>query len=114
LGKLLREIDFVRHEFVDDQCLLKSQDFGHNRRFNGDGTTDFAVMVIDRLKSTKNFELLVFNGPFPSKSAQPAFVQADQEGNALFFGPPRPKPYRLVVGPFESDNSAVLVPRIEC
>lgn len=79
--------------------------------FNGDGAIDFAVMVIDRFKSTKNFALLVFSGPLRSKSTQPAFIQADQEGDALFFGPPRPKPYRLVVGPFESDNSAILVPR---
>lgn len=78
--------------------------------FNGDGITNFAVMVIDQTKSTKNFELLVFNGPFQAGSKAPAFAQPGLEGDALFFGPPRPKPYRLVVGPFESDNAAILVP----
>jgi hypothetical protein len=28
----------------------------------------------------------------------------------MSFGPPRPKPYRIVVGPFESDNTSILVP----
>lgn len=78
--------------------------------FNGDGITDFAVVVIDTSKSVKNFELLVFNGPFGPQGKTPAFSQSGLEGDALFFGPPRPKPYRLVVGPFESDNSAILVP----
>ncbi len=79
--------------------------------FNGDGITDFAGVVIDKTKSLKNFELLVFNGPFQSGMKPPAFVQSGLEGDALFFGPPRPKPYRLVIGPFESDNTAILVPR---
>ena len=42
--------------------------------FNSDGVRDFAVVVIDRSKSAQNFVLLVFNGPFGSKSATPAFV----------------------------------------
>lgn len=79
--------------------------------FNGDGVPDFAVEVIDTSKSPQNFVLLVFNGPFRSESASPAFVKADVGGQALFFGPPRPKPYRLVIGPFESNNSAILLPR---
>jgi hypothetical protein len=79
--------------------------------FNGDGVSDFAVVVIDKTKSMKNFELLVFNGPFRNGMRAPAFVQSGLErGDALFFGPPRPRPYRLVVGPFESDNTAILVP----
>jgi hypothetical protein len=79
--------------------------------FNGDGVADFAIEVIDPSKSPLNFVLLVFNGPFRSESASPAFVKSDVGGQALFFGPPRPKPYRLVIGPFESDNSAILLPR---
>jgi hypothetical protein len=81
--------------------------------FNGDGVRDFAVVVIDRSKSVKNFVLLVFNGPFGSKASTPAFEESglDLRGEGLFFGPPRPKPYRLVIGPFESDNSAILVPQ---
>ncbi|OLB24176.1 MAG: hypothetical protein AUH15_01615 [Acidobacteriales bacterium 13_2_20CM_55_8] len=74
--------------------------------------TDFAIVVIDRSKSFQNFVLLVFNGPFGSKSVSPAFVQSSLglQGH-LFFGPPRPKPYRLVIGPFESDNTEILIPR---
>jgi len=81
--------------------------------FNGDGVSDFAIVVINRAKSSQNFALLVFNGPFGSKAASPAFIEAglDLKGRGLSFGPPRPKPYRLVVGPFESDNTAILVPR---
>ncbi len=81
--------------------------------FNNDGIRDFAVVVIDRSKPAKNFALLVFNGTFSSKAKLPAFIEPglDLRGQGLFFGPPRPKPYRLVVGPFESDNTAVLVPQ---
>jgi hypothetical protein len=79
--------------------------------FNGDGIQDFAVVVIDRSKSSKSFTLLVFNGPITSHQG-PAFIAPDLElrGQGIFFGPPRPKPYRLVLGRFESDNSAILVP----
>jgi len=28
----------------------------------------------------------------------------------LFYGPPRPKPYRLLLGPFESDSGGLLIP----
>jgi hypothetical protein len=81
--------------------------------FNGDGVRDFAVVVIDRSKSAKNFVLLIFNGPFGSKASTPTFEESglDLRGEGLFFGPPRPKPYRLVMGPFESDNTAILVPQ---
>ena len=77
--------------------------------FNGDGITDFAVVLIDNSKSVKHFELVVFNGPFRRQAKSPAFIQSGLEGDALFFGPPRPKPYRLVIGPFESEG-AVLIP----
>jgi hypothetical protein len=78
--------------------------------FNGDGVEDFAVILIDRRKKEKNFSLVVFNGPF--KSETPAFVESGMElqNQGLSYGPPRPKPYRLVLGPFESDNTALLIP----
>ena len=80
--------------------------------FNGDGTEDFAVVVIDRTKKEANFALIVFNGPFETDEASPAFFRKglDLEARGLFYGPPRPKPYRLVVGVFESDNSSILLP----
>ena len=80
--------------------------------FNGDGIRDFAAVVIDKTKSTHQFTLLVFNGPFDSKAVFPAFVVPDLDLKymGLSFGPPRPKPYRLIMGRFESDNTSILVP----
>jgi len=79
--------------------------------FNGDGVVDFAVVVINRSSTIHNFALLVFNGPLGAKVASPAFVKPglDLKGQGLFYGPPRPKPYRLLVGPFEAEG-AVLSP----
>ena len=81
--------------------------------FNGDGAEDFAVVLIDRTKKQKNFVLVVFNGPFTSETPSPAFMQSgmDLKYFGLFYGPPRPKPYRLVLGPFNSDSGALLIPR---
>jgi hypothetical protein len=81
--------------------------------FNGDGVEDFAVVVLDRSKQEKNFALVVFNGPFKSETASPAFMQSglDLKYSGLSYGPPRPKPYRLLLGPFESDSGVLLIPR---
>jgi hypothetical protein len=81
--------------------------------FNGDGVRDFAVVVVIKSKTKDNFTLAVFNGPVAEKSDAPAFYQPnlDLRHQGLFFGLPRPKPYRLVVGPFESDNARILVPK---
>ena len=80
--------------------------------FNGDGAEDFAVVLIDRRKKEKNFALVVFNGPFKSEALSPAFMESgmDLKYTGLFYGPPRPKPYRLLLGPFESDSGALLIP----
>lgn len=80
--------------------------------FNGDGMRDFAVVVIDRSKQVKNFVLVVFNGPFKSDTASPVFIQSglDLKYSGLFYGPPRPKPYRVVVGGFDSNSGSVLIP----
>lgn len=80
--------------------------------FNGDGVTDFAVAVVEHSKSRNNFTLLVFNGPFGSRPVAPAYVESglDLRRQGMSFGPPRPKPYRLVIGPFESDNTWILIP----
>lgn len=77
--------------------------------FNDDGHTDFAVVVI---RGSTNFtrEVAIFNGPFLENAAKsPAYV-GGKHGGALFFGPPRPKPWRLIVGPFESEGS-LLIPK---
>ena len=75
--------------------------------FNGDKRTDFAVVVVDTAKTTKAFTLVIFNGPFGAEAKSPVFLKAnlDLTEHGLFFGPPRPKPYRLVLGPFESEGS---------
>ncbi len=80
--------------------------------FNGDGVEDFAVVVIDRSKQENKFVLLVFNGPFKPETDSPAFMKAglNLKYQGLFYGPPRPKPYRLLVGAFESDSGSILVP----
>jgi hypothetical protein len=78
---------------------------------NSDGIEDFAVMVIDKRLAKRQFTLLVFNGPFDGSPKEPQFISRHLVGYALFFGPPRPKPWRLITGPFESDNTSVLVPK---
>jgi hypothetical protein len=80
--------------------------------FNSDGVEDFAVVLIDRKKKEKNFVLVVFNGPFKSLKSSPTFTESDLElqNEGLFYGPPRPKPYRLLLGRFESDSGALLIP----
>ena len=80
---------------------------------NGDGQKDFAVAVIGPGQSSKRFRILVYNGPFVgSASHNPAFVSEplDLNGQGLFFGQPRPKPYRLLVGGFESEG-ILLIPK---
>jgi hypothetical protein len=76
--------------------------------FNGDGVTDFAVVVISTVKA-RDFTLLVFNGPVDAHRPVPAFVDQhrDLTRTGLFYGPPRPKPYRLLIGPFESEGLVV-------
>jgi len=81
--------------------------------FNGDGVEDFAVVLVDSQKKEKNFALIVFNGPFKPGAVSPAFMESgmDLKYAGLFYGPPRPKPYRLLLGPFESDSGSLLIPR---
>lgn len=75
--------------------------------FNGDGQGDFAVVVRSHSKSAGAWTLVVFNGGDGAK--KPAYVDnsLDFRRLALFFGPPRPRPYRLVVGPFESHGATL-------
>jgi hypothetical protein len=82
--------------------------------FNSDGIKDFAVALIDPGKATKQFAVAIFNGPFvDSKPKGEALFSDDFElvGCGFVFGPPRPKPFRLVVGRFESDNAVLFAPR---
>ena len=81
--------------------------------FNGDGVKDFAVVVIDSSKKVRNYTLLVFNGPFDAEKAVPNFTKSDLDLKyvGLSYGPPRPKPYRLLLSGFESDSGSLLIPR---
>jgi hypothetical protein len=82
--------------------------------FNGDRNDDLAVAVIasDPGKPSEPFALVVFNGPFNKPLVAPSFVSMPLQltHRGLFFGDPRPRPYRLLVGPFESEAMYVLVP----
>jgi hypothetical protein len=80
--------------------------------FNGDGVEDFAVVLVEPSKQENNFALVVFNGPFKSATGSPSFMKSglDLKYHGLFYGPPRPKPYRLLVGRFESDSGWLLIP----
>ncbi|HJW04798.1 MAG TPA: hypothetical protein VJ548_16080 [Azospira sp.] len=70
--------------------------------FNDDKIIDFAVVLIER-ETRKRF-LAIFNNPY-ARHAKPAyFAEADV---VLFFGPPRPKPYRLIVGDFWSEGESL-------
>jgi len=79
--------------------------------FNGDGAVDFAVVVINRSKIRRRYTIVIFNGPYREQGALPSFVMPglDLKGQGLFYGPPRPKPYHLLVGRFESEGN-IFVP----
>lgn len=79
--------------------------------FNSDGVPDFAVAVIDASKRSDYFTLLIFNGSRNARTWTLAFMKSGLalKHQALFYGAPRPKPYRLIVGRFESE-AAILVP----
>jgi hypothetical protein len=81
--------------------------------FNGDGSEDFAVIVVERSAAHDDNALVVFNGPFRKSTSRPAFIERglNIKGVGLFYGPPRPKPYRLLIGRFESDSGALVTPR---
>jgi len=64
--------------------------------FNSDGKEDFAVVL---LKGTQKF-VAIFNGG----QKQPGYLTRIDNSTALFFGPPRPAPYRLVMGAFFSEG----------
>jgi hypothetical protein len=71
--------------------------------FNEDGRIDFAVVLINNT-NTADWAIAVFNAPFAG--AKPAFLRRglQKDGLALFyFAAPRPKPWRLCFGAFQSE-----------
>jgi hypothetical protein len=83
--------------------------------FNGDGRIDLAVGV-RRMGADAKFQVLIISGYRVARHGQNcAFLsQAFDVGEGLFFGPPRPKPYRLLEGPFDTDVGVTFSPRRGC
>jgi hypothetical protein len=81
--------------------------------FNNDGQADFAVVLIDTKqgKLTGRYAVVIFNGPVRDADQRPAFFKAglDLKYHGFFYGPPRKKPYRLILGRFEAEG-ATFVP----
>ena len=79
--------------------------------FNNDESPDIAVIALEEANPA-NSTFVIFNGPFNDlTSASPAFMSRKLSG-ALFYGPPRPEPFRLVIGSFNSEG-VVLEPTAE-
>jgi hypothetical protein len=68
--------------------------------FNSDDKTDFAVVLVNNKENGKHY-LAIFNGPSQAGD-NPSFIR--EMRGALFFGEPRPKPHRLIIGDFESEG----------
>jgi hypothetical protein len=72
--------------------------------FRGEGVEDVAVGLISHQWPNK-FRVLIIHGAPPNGRAAKAFLSEQLDfRQGLFYGPPRPKPWRLGVGPFESDG----------
>jgi hypothetical protein len=75
--------------------------------FNGDGKIDFAVTLADRATPASR-AIVVFNAPFTEK---PAFFKqgvTKDESALFFFAEPRPKPWRLGYGAFQSEGTTLV------
>jgi hypothetical protein len=69
--------------------------------FDGDGQEDIAIGV-NRRSESKKFQVLIINGYRSGGTCAYLSPKFDFDWG-LFFGPPRSKPYRLLVGPFNTD-----------
>ncbi len=78
--------------------------------FNGDGEMDFAIVVVSQHNIHDRYALIIFNGPCQAGGPHPSFFKRglDLRYSGLFYGPPRPKPYRLVMGRFEAEGVAII------
>ena len=74
--------------------------------FNGDGRADEAVVVEDQAK-TRQRRVLILTAR-PDKPPRPYLSPPLSGTAALFFGEPRPKPHRLLVGEFEAEGQAFM------
>lgn len=72
--------------------------------FRGDGAQDVAVGVISQ-QYPKKFRVLIIHGTPAKGPAARTFLSEELDFHqGLFYGAPRPKPWRLGVGPFESEG----------
>jgi hypothetical protein len=72
--------------------------------FRGDGAEDVAVGVISAEHPNK-FRVLILHGAPHAGPAAKAFLSEELDlRQGLFYGAPRPKRWRLLVGPFESEG----------
>jgi len=72
--------------------------------FRSDGAEDVAVGVI-AIKRADKFRVLIIHGkPANGPITKPFLSEELDFRQGLFYGPPRPKPWRLLVGPFESEG----------
>jgi hypothetical protein len=84
--------------------------FYANGDFNGDRNEDFAVVLTDTHSSkagAKPATVVVFNGPFRAAGAvEPTFTLPGRLVSETFlgYGPPRGKPWHLVIGMPESEG----------
>ena len=80
--------------------------------FNGDGSEDFAVALIDKRRRKGKFCIAIFNGPL-TRAGRPAFFARgfDLGYNGFFFGPPAPSGMPLAMAPFVGDHAMYLHPR---
>jgi hypothetical protein len=82
--------------------------------FNGDGKEDFAVVLTDAHQSktgAKSATVVVFNGPFQSAGAVEAVFSLSGRSvseSFLGYGPPRGKPWHLIIGSPESEGRALV------
>ena len=78
--------------------------------FNRDRQQDFAVVLIDRNKRSRNYAIAIFNGPFKSQTKiVPAFFlpATDLSEGGLINRAGKP----LIAGVFQSDDCVLLQPR---
>jgi hypothetical protein len=72
--------------------------------FRGDGAEDVAVGVISNEHSDKFRVLIIHGAPLNGRPAKIFLSEELDLRQGLFYGAPRPKPWRLGVGPFESEG----------
>jgi len=111
--KCADDVALVRHGSGAWPPITDYDPYAATGDFNGDAADDLAIVAIAKDQVVKPFALVVFNGPFGGGDVVPAFVASglDLTYQGLFFGSPRPKPYRLLIGRFESEANMALIPQ---